>query len=115
MSAELVSTCDPNSEGGSILTFVNGVGVVRRTRKVSRVHVAVPDNVTPEIPIVLRICGPHTVNPRVNNKQGKDADLVPMFGRVVRQTSGVFEHLLRPSTTLSGPAARARSSFHALQ
>jgi hypothetical protein len=57
MSAEVISTCDPNCEDGSILTFINGVDVVRRTRKVSRVCVAVPDNVTRQIPIVLRICG----------------------------------------------------------
>ena len=73
MSTELVSTCGPNSEEGSILTFVNGVDVVQRTRKVSRVCVAVPDNVTREVPIVLRICGPwpitglYRVNPRVSN------------------------------------------------
>ena len=44
MSAELVSTCDLNSEEGSILIFFGGTDVVRRSRKVSHIYAAVPNN-----------------------------------------------------------------------
>ena len=67
MTAKLVSTCNPNAEEGSKLTFVDSVYVVRRPGT-SRIDVDVPDNVRREIPIVFRICGPapHTRQPLVN-------------------------------------------------
>ena len=74
MSAKLVSTCDPNSEGGSKLTFIDRMDVVRLTSKVYRVQVDIPVNIARKVPIMPRICGPRPmyVSP-VFTRQGKEA------------------------------------------
>ena len=57
MSAKPISICNPNSEEESKHTLVDSMYMVWQFATVPPVLVVVPDNVTREVPVMLRICG----------------------------------------------------------